>query len=203
MSEVPYHSQWATPEGGLAVIERGADPCDDPRWREAGFEDEAAYRFWSWRVCGLACLQSVLAHWRGGAPSLRVLRDGALVAGAYRVRADGSGIDGLIYAPFAAWVARDFGLHVTVHPRWTLNELVANVSERSMVIASVSPAIRDVRVTPAERGGHLVLVHGHDAGGLWLHNPSGGSGTQADVHVACGDFERFFAGRGMVIGRDA
>jgi hypothetical protein len=45
-----------------AIVVDTPDPCDDPLWSEAGFGSEDEYRFWSRRICGLACLQSVLAE---------------------------------------------------------------------------------------------------------------------------------------------
>jgi len=197
---VPYFSQWADPAYALRIIGEDADPCGDANWRATGFDDPDHYRFWSRRLCGLACLRSALAHWDIAHPSPRTLFDQALAAGCYVPRPDG-GVDGLIYAPFVAWIAQAFDLRGEVFGRHPLQALVDEIDVHSMVIASVSPEIRQPDRVNAGRGGHLVLVHGRDEANVWFHNPSGSIGTQADAQLPRETFERFYAERGVVIRR--
>lgn len=199
-ADVPYFSQWSEPEFARGIVESKWDPCGDPRWRSSGFASERDYRFWSDRLCGLACFRSVLAYWGYDVPCTRELLDDALHHGAYALRPDG-GVDGLTYAPFARWANAAFGLRVEVFPRSPIDELVRGISATSMAIASVSTEIRYPRRPNVRRGGHLVLVHGWDDEGLWMHNPSGVEGTQDNTHVSLRTFERFYANRGMLIAR--
>lgn len=199
---VPYYSQWADPAFARLIVENRADPCLDPTWRTTGFDDEDDYRLWSRRICGLACLRSILAHWQLGRQTHRELLEGALRWGSYVVHPDGR-VDGLVYAPFAAWLQGVFGLQVEIYPLNPLHDLTNEISDGAMAIASVSTEIRYPTRESTRRGGHLVLVHGCDATGVWIHNPSGATGTQADVHVSRDDFSRFFANRGMVVRRAA
>jgi hypothetical protein len=199
---VPYFSQWSDPAHAVAVVECGADPCADPSWRDGGFDDPAHYRFWARRLCGLACLESMLAHWRLPRPARRALLERALERGAYRLRDDGS-VHGLVYEPFSAWLAADFGLHVEVLGDAPLPALYRAIDRHSMAIASVGSNVREPHAAQPRRGGHLVLLHGHDDHGVWLHNPSGGAGGQADVCLPTPTLERFYGGRGMIVRRAA
>jgi hypothetical protein len=158
------------------------------------------YRFWAQRVCGLTCLESVLDFWRIPRPPRAALLDQALARGAYRMRADG-GVDGLIYRPFADWVGDAFGLTVGVLPQIDIEALAARIDADTFAIASVSPRIRYPDEPTEARGGHLVLLHGAQARGVWFHNPSGIAPHQADAYLPFDVFARFFAGRGMTISR--
>jgi len=197
---VPYHTQWRSPELVGDIVARQIDVCDDPRWRENGFDDPEHYRFWSWKLCGLACLESAFDHWGIVHQPRQVLLQQALEHGVYRLRDDG-GVDGLIYRPFAEWVAQDYGLHVEVFGDHTLEHIAAHLDETTLVMASVSPEIRRPDAPNTRRGGHLVLLHGHDPHGVWFHNPSGVPPQQADVFLPYPVFERFYAQRGMTLRR--
>lgn len=198
--DVPYFAQWASPAGVRAIVEDGDDPCADPLWREAGFSSEEEYRFWSRRICGLACLQSVLAHWAFDVPSRAELLRAALEWGAYR-QVSLDKVEGLTYAPFAQWVTHELGLRAEVHGRLPLADLARHVADRSFVIASVSSEIRYPDRANSRRGGHLVLVHGCDEHGLSFHNPSGIPPYQADAYLDHDTFDRFYAARGVTIHR--
>jgi hypothetical protein len=197
---VPYYSQWADPVFARRIVEHHDDPCLDPSWRSSGFEDADHYRFWARRICGLACLKSILGHWQLCQQTHRDLLDGALRSGSYVVESEGR-VNGLLYAPFATWLADAFDLQVEVYPLNPLEDLTAEISNDTMAIASVSSEIRYPLNESTRRGGHLVLVHGCDKSGVWIHNPSGATGTQADAYLSREDFSRFFANRGMVVRR--
>jgi hypothetical protein len=192
---VPYVSQFASP-GRLAELLDGSLPAElDPAWASSGASDPGHYAFWAWRMCGMACLKMVLQARGTACPPLVPLAEECARHGGYVVHADG--VDGLIYAPFAVWVGRRFGLGVTVRTDLDADAVAGLVAAGQPVIASVHPAIRDpAGPEPERRGGHLVLVFGVAGdGALVLHNPSG----WPDTRVARADFARFFAGRGMVV----
>ncbi|HXZ10360.1 MAG TPA: C39 family peptidase [Paraburkholderia sp.] len=197
---VPYYTQWGSPEWVRAIVEDDADPCDDPAWQRSGFTDRERYRFWAKRLCGLTCLESALDFWGIEHASRAALLDEALDHEVYRVRDDG-GVDGLIYRPFAGWVAKAFGLEVEVHPTIGVEEIAARIDADTFVIVSVSPEIRYPQRPNRERGGHLILLHGRDRDGAWFHNPSGVAPHQSDVYLPFETLSRFYAGRGMTIRR--
>ncbi|MBU9808260.1 hypothetical protein LLS47_22580 [Rouxiella badensis] len=56
----PYVSQWASGKYNSAIMQ-GMDPCCDPNWSIiSGFVDEKVYRFWSWKMCGIAAFRFYL-----------------------------------------------------------------------------------------------------------------------------------------------
>jgi hypothetical protein len=198
-SGVPYRSQWAGLGCNAAVID-GADPCTTGPWRQTGFSDPAEYRFWSHRLCGLACLESALRYWAVPHPHRAALVEDACAWGAYVRHPDGR-VDGLLYAPFLRWVAARFGLTGVVHGTIGLAELAGTVSADSVAIASVSAEIRWPDRQNERRGGHLVLITGAEDGRVWFHNPSGLPSTAVDASLPVATMERFYAGRGLTLGR--
>jgi Peptidase_C39 like family len=199
---IPYYTQWGSADWVRRIVEDNADPCGDLAWQRSGFSDPDRYRFWAKRLCGLTCLESALDYWRIGHPSRAALLDDALRHGAYRLRDDG-GVDGLIYRPFAQWIREAFGVHVDVLTETSIKAMAARLSAASLAIVSVSPEIRYPWRDNSRKGGHLVLLHGRDAAGVWFHNPSGIDDQQADVHLPYERFAQFYAQRGMVLTRPA
>jgi Peptidase_C39 like family len=199
-TEVPYYSQWGSPEWVRPIVEQQADPCDDPDWQRSGFTEPERYRFWSSRLCGLTCLESALDYWQIDHAPRAALLDEALRHGMYRLRDDG-GVDGLIYRPFADWVGAAFGVQVDVLPQISLQALAARIDAQTLAIVSVSPEIRYPEQPNLRRGGHLILLHGRDRDGAWFHNPSGVAPRQADVYLPFTTMERFYADRGMTLTR--
>lgn len=195
---VPYYSQWGSPEWVAAIVENGADPCDDPGWRRSGFAQADDYRFWAKRLCGLTCLESALDYWEIEHAPRAGLLQAALRHGVYRVREDG-GVDGLIYRPFAEWVEADFGVGVEVMTDESLEATAARLNAETLAIVSVSPEIRYPDRPNARTGGHLILLHGRGEGGVWFHNPSGVAPYQADAWLPYATVARFHARRGMAL----
>lgn len=197
-SGVPYYSQWESPELAGRIIAGTMRAAEDPRWAESGARTPQEYEYWSGRVCGLACLKMILAGRGQPVPPMMHLVRRALFFGAYVP--DGDRVTGLIYQPFADWVARDYGITAEVAADLSLARVAATASPAAPVIASVHHSIRWPDRTPPHRGGHLVLVTGADDDHVRLHNPSGLPATgQQDAHVKLPDFARFFAGRGVII----
>jgi hypothetical protein len=113
---------------------------------------------------------------------------------------EGDRVAGLIYQPFADWVAAEYEIIAEVVPHLSLEAIATTASPRTPVIASVHKWIRWPDRNPPARGGHLVLVTGASGGQLRFHNPSGlPPATQRDALVSAADFARFYAGRGLLI----
>ncbi len=201
--QVPYYAQWETPELVGGIISRRIDAADDPAWHRSGAETPEEYAYWSWRACGMACLRMALRHWQGEAPPMMDLARDLLAAGAYVPRADG-GLDGLIYAPFAVRVRARFGLFAQARPELPVADVRAELLAGRLVMLSVHPSIRTHLIDPPRRGGHLVLAVGAGPAAVTFHNPSGLYGeSQEYAEVPWDRFEPFYAGRGVVLGRDA
>jgi hypothetical protein len=201
-SEIPYRSQYASPElagelqSGTMAFE------EDPRWREFGVEHPGEYRRWARCGCGMACLQMILAA-RGAdtVPPLAELGRRAIGYGAYEAEPP-RGFGPLIYAGFVEFVGAEFGLRARVAAPLELDELGEVVAGEEVVLASVSAEIRALAPAPERRGGHLVLVleRSSDGRSICFHDPAGDSAENTrDVWLALEDFERFYARRGVAV----
>ncbi|MET8560279.1 C39 family peptidase [Streptomyces flaveolus] len=198
--EVPYHSQWESADLVPGLLAGQVKAEEDPLWQRSGATSQQEYAFWSWRICGMACLRMALDYW--GLPSAGLVSLGRefLETGAYVHR--GNGLDGLIYAPFAHHAAQRWGIKAQVRTDLTAEELPALLGEGKLVMLSVHPSIRTPEVIPPDRGGHLVLAVGCTPGHLQIHNPSGLPGiSQRFAEVPWPALSQFFARRGVVLER--
>lgn len=193
----PYRSQWADP-GFTSAIIAGSDPCEDPTWVNSGFDDPDEYRFWSRRICALACLDSVLSFHQLPVPKRKALVERSVEFGAYVRRPDG-GLDGVIYEPFARMIHSEFPLQARVVPERSSRELPAMLGKDQFALWSVSSEIRAPHRMNTRRGGHMVLVIAADREGVRFHNPSGIPPHQQNVYLRYDTFERFSANRGLIV----
>lgn len=201
---VPYFSQWESADLVPQIVTEQVSPVDDPRWADSGAADPLEYAFWSFKACGMACLRMILAA-RGDVniPPTVTLAKACAEYGGYVVQDDGR-VDGLIYAPFAAWVRDRFGLPAQVRAPLPVEELIRHVIGGGLAIVSVHFWIRWPDREPPSRGGHLVLVTGASTEHLLIHNPSGFPGTSQQYHrLTLSQFARFYSDRGMLIGATA
>ena len=201
-SEIPYRSQYASPELAGELQSGAVAFEEDPRWSEFGAESPGEYRRWARCGCGMACLQMILAaRGAGVVPPLAELGRRAVAYGAYEAEPPG-GFGPLIYAGFVDFVAAEFGLDARVAAPLSLDELAEAVAGDEVVLASVSAEIRALAPAPERRGGHLVLVLERSRDGLRIcfHDPAGDSAASArGVWLALEDFERFYARRGVAV----
>ncbi|GAA2747347.1 C39 family peptidase [Kitasatospora cinereorecta] len=198
--QVPYYSQWESPELVPDILDGTVQAADDPLWERSGAATEEEYEYWSWRLCGMACLRMALDFWWGVAPAAVRLAEECLEAGAYVRHPDGR-LDGLTHVPFAAYVRERWGLDAQAHAPLPPDLVRRELAEGRLVMLSVHPSIRTLEPQPPRQGGHLVLAVGADERELLIHNPSGfPDGSQQYAKVPWGDLERFYAGRGIVLG---
>ncbi|MCJ9720307.1 C39 family peptidase [Agrobacterium sp. SHOUNA12C] len=198
--EVPYFSQWETPDMTLAVVAKGsAALLDDPLWHQSGADTVEEYAHWAVNLCGMACLKMILAK-RGELHPTLALARACTQYGGYVVGEDGTCIKGLIYAPFVRMVTERFGLKAEVVTGVEAAAIRALLSRGQFFMASVHHSIRWPEQAPPSKGGHLVLVTSASGQGTRFHNPSGHDwASQADVTLPLPIFDRFFANRGIVV----
>ena len=197
-SGVPYFSQWESAELAAGFVDGSLALADDPRWATSGARSPDEYQYWAGKVCGLACLKMILAHRAMPVPATMPLVEKAIAWQAYIPQ--GERVAGLIYQPFADWVAADYGIGVEVAPHLAVETVAELASPDTPVIVSVHKWIRWPDRDPPAVGGHLVLVTGARGGLLRLHNPSGiPPASQRDALVQVKDFAKFFAGRGLIV----
>ena len=200
-SEIPYHSQYASPELIAEVAAGRCSPADDPRWSESGAASRDEYARWARSGCGMACLQMILAARGEDVPPIAVLGRDCIRYGGYEER-PARGYGPLHYAGFVDFVAAELGLAARVAAPLALDALTDAVAGDEVVLASVSVEIRDRAAAPTRRGGHLVLVIDADDSGrrLRFHDPSGDHERNArGVWLDISEFERFYAQRGIAV----
>lgn len=208
---LPCISQWGdlernddvvvrrTDTSRLEVFLAGSDPSHLHDWAADGYRSSEEYMFWSRKVCGLACLQSLLRGWTDVRLSMGQLLTEALDHGCYVVEPSGK-VHGLIYRPFMAWISTRFGFDCQLIDHTPIHASAEKVRPGQVMIASVSPEIRDPDTPEPRRGGHLVLVHAVHDQILRFHNPSGYSHNSDAATLPMHVFERFHANRGILVG---
>lgn len=197
--KVPYFSQWESAKLAAQFISRELPLAADPLWRESGAATVEEYAEWANHICGMACLKMILAARTGATYSTLALTRMAIEFGAYFIREDRS-IHGMIYAPAVKLLEERFGIDAEVVTGITANDIGNIVQPGALFIASVHPAIRWLEGPPPKKGGHLVLVTEATPIALTFHNPSGHTEeTQRDAVATAGQFDEFFAGRGVLV----
>jgi hypothetical protein len=195
---VPYFSQFESAHLVAEFVAGTLSAAKDPKWADSGAVSPEEYEFWAWRTCGLACLKMILAGRGLAVPPTVPLAEECTRAGGYVRHADH--VDGLIYGPFADWIAERFDLKATVHQDLGFEEIAEMVHAGGLAMLSVHAWIRWPERAPADRGGHLVLVTGADEERLLINNPSGLPGQSQHYAPICrADLDRFSARRGMLI----
>ena len=211
-ARLPCISQWGRLEQNDEVVIRRTDPSglevflpstDSSQlhdWSSDGYRSSEDYLFWCRKVCGLACLQSLLHGWTNVRLSMGELLALALDWGCYVAEPSGK-VKGLIYRPFMAWISAQFGFDCRLIERTPIHVSAGELRPGQVILASVSPEIRDPDTDDPQRGGHLVLAHAVHDGIVRFHNPSGYSHNSDSASLPMHVFERFHADRGIVIRR--
>jgi hypothetical protein len=190
-------TQYASEGLVASILYGGHDRTDDPRWRESGAPDLAAYEQWTVRWCGIACLRMALLARDGAAPALHDLAVGAKAYGAY---SDEPGQpEGLIYRPFVEYLQAQHSLRAEVATGLTVLGLCQAVRDGSFVIASVHPEIRRPHRPSPGRGGHLVLATAAKGDTVTYNDPSGHRPEALVATLPAAVFDRFFARRGIIL----
>ncbi|MBZ0329581.1 hypothetical protein KZO25_04525 [Halomonas sp. ANAO-440] len=194
-----YYSQWVSSELIPGFLDGNMNASDDPRWAESGAASATEYASWARHICGMACTKMLLEDLRGERRSLFELLTQCREAGGYVITEEG--IKGLYYRPLVQLLREWHQLDAEVIEHVDTGHFLQWLGEGHRIIASVHPSIRTPELSPPHRGGHLVYLFGLDGRRrLRFHNPSGLSGTsQADARLEPADFERFFAGRGILV----
>lgn len=209
LHEIPYFSQWESPQLVDKILAKEISAKDDPLWKRSGATSEREYVNWSWSVCGMACLKMVLAtELHSVIPILNLAHDCEKHGGykintvAYTHEEFQNAISGLIFKPCVDYLQTTFQLSAFVNNYMTRNDIISAIYKKQYVIVSVNAKIRDPQSQNSQKGGHLVLITGYDIRKkiLYLHNPSGYYGkSQKNAAISFYDFDRFFANRGIVI----
>jgi hypothetical protein len=200
INDVPYFSQWESPQLAEGILSDEIDAKNDPNWKSSGAKTKEEYAIWSANACGMACTKMILAKEIGKVIPIVELANKSLLYGVYILPLEDS--VGLLYGPYIKFLSKEYGFETKLVRPLTLNQIMYELSLSNYVIASVSPKIRHTNETPANKSGHLVLMLGYDLNKkvLYFHNPSGFKPeTQSYVMISFSDFYKFFSGRGLIV----
>ncbi len=205
--EVPYYSQFASPDRINDYIHHGYDGASDPNWRTFGAESPDDYAFWSHRVCALACIKMAAEAFHPQVrPTLWELVQKGLAVKGYTVRDEhGNWLDEGWYYHAQAHLAKQYGLQAAGRSYISPLRICQDILDRALVGASVTPEIGEREISGKRYGGHMVLVYGF----RWkdrrpthylLHNPSGRfTELQAGAAIDAVRFNRCFAHRAIML----
>lgn len=177
--EVPYVSQFASPDLINDYIHHGYDGTQDPNWGDFGAPTPEDYAFWAPRVCALACLRMAIMAFDMGEPTLWQLVQRGLEFDGYRLRdEDGRWIDEGWYVQAQVKLAAKYGLQMVGYSYASPLEICQRIREGDLVAATVTPEIGERAPQTRRYAGHLVLVLGYRwrdgmVESYCLHNPSG------------------------------
>lgn len=202
IENVPYFSQWESPELVDRIVKGGMLARNDPNWKKSGARSKIEYAEWSWNMCGMACLKMILAHRNDTVVPVVTLGKLCLKQGGYSQPFDTS--NGMDYRRFVAFIKKEFNISAKIMSPMLQRDIMVALARGDYVMASVSSMIRSPESRPRHKGGHLVLVLGYDLKKkiFLIHNPSGSfNHNQTYAELSFRDFARFFAERGIVIGK--
>lgn len=201
INKVSYYSQWESPKLVDEIVTRKILARDDPKWSNSGAKSSEEYEYWSWNICGMACLKMILARKTGKEHKTIELAKKCEAYGGYRQQA--AEVEGLFYRQFCQFLKQEFNLKGRIFRYFlTIGRIKKELKKGNCFMVSVSSSIRKLNHTPEHKGGHLVLMTGYDDDKktLYLHNPSGFfDESQENFEVSEKDLRKFFAGRGILI----
>ena len=204
--QIPYYSQFASPELVHDIVNGLLSAREDTRWPQFGADSPEEYEYWSWKACGIAALKMAVEAL--GLPRRTMMdwiRD-ALAAGGFIHEEDVAAgkPSGWIHSALAR-LAVDSGLQADCAAPVDLPGIAAIIDNGSLVIASVSYELGTAGEITRNRG-HLVLAHGYSTVGsaveaLLLNNPSGRSPQlRRNCWIPAARFAAAFSGRIITIG---
>ena len=205
--EVPYYSQFCSPELVLRIIRGEVRAEDDPRWKEFGTDDLQEYVYWSWKACGIASLK--MAVEAVGVPERPMMEwieegvaDGAFLSSE---RAGEGKPSGWIHRSLLE-LARRHGLEGECIAQADLEVIAGAIDGGRLAIASVTHELGEWgEITRSS--GHLVVVHGYsrlrgEIEGVMINNPSGRyPELRRDCWLPAERFSAGFSGRLIVLHR--
>lgn len=199
--KLPYYSQWVSRNLVKDILNGYIEAKEDPLWKLSGAKNPYEYEYWSWNICGIACLKMILESLNIPSHQLILMAKECERFGGFIAKE--KEIDGLYYKPFLEYINNKYKLKGTIYSPLSVENIIYETRKGNYIIASVHYSIRvpDPDYT-GDKGGHLVIISGFDITNniLYIHNPSGVcKSTQEYAVVNIQTFEKYFAKRGMVL----
>lgn len=210
--KIPYYSQWESPQLVNRFLQQEILPRHDRLWKNSGALNPLEYEFWSYHICGIACLKMIVSKIRGIEFKTVSTAKETVSFGCYKpqpitltssYRTHPSHIDGVFYKPFCKYIQKKWNLHAQVHQHLSYDRVKYLLASNKFLIISVDPRIREGKMKSTPKpGGHLVVVTGFDtqSNQIIIHNPSGlYPNSQQNHAVSLKIFNQLFAQRGISI----
>lgn len=198
---IPYFSQRESPQLVDDILKKRILAREDPQWARSGAASPEEYEYWCCHICGMACLKMVLADFLSKEYKTIELAKKAAFYKAYIPKRNT--IDGLFYAPFCLFLAKEFDIDSDYYTFMTQKVIKYELNKNNYVIASVNQKIREGgKNISKNKNGHLVLITGYDEAikVFYIHNPSGYyKQSQINQSLSYDEFGSFFGHRGIVI----
>jgi hypothetical protein len=208
---IPFFSQWERPAEVDNYLNGKKLPRTDQRWEKSGANSPLEYEFFSYHMCGTACLKMLL---KDKGCDIKIIPIAKQIAdyGGYVIkdihlndnfRSDPTDIGGLFYQPFTKYLKTKFKLKSDIYYYLSLTKIFNLISDQKYVLASVNPSIRSSnKIDYSGMGGHIVLITGYDLDKelISFHNPSGlYKKSQSNHTIKISLFSHYFAQRGIAI----
>ncbi|PJF43965.1 MAG: hypothetical protein CUN55_06360 [Phototrophicales bacterium] len=200
--DIPYVSQFASPDKINDYIHNSYDGTTDPNWHLFGAPDATDYAFWCHRVCALACLKMCIQTLTEHSPTLWELVQHGLKYDGYKIYDEkGRMIDEGWYVSAQIQIANDYGLAMETYSYAPALAMCKPILDGYPIIVAVSPEIGERKPNWRRYGGHVVLVYGFEwrkgnLQSLYLHNPSGRyPELQAKAKIPQHRFQKLYAHR--------
>ena len=180
---------------------------DESNYKDEGFTNIAKARFWSSRVCGLACVKMAIDTFQHKNISLAELLTEGLEMRAYNERS-GWYHQGLVN------LVKLYGLHARRESVWqNVDKIGQYIESNELVIASVTVGFEAGKVYKSKRGnhtmprgGHLVVIFGAEMDNkdrvkhLILHHPSSWKSYEfKSLNISRNEFLHSFSLLGNII----
>ncbi len=137
--DIPYISQFASPDLVESFFERENNSSTDPLRAETGAESREQYAHRSWSVCGMACLAMILAlQWKY--VWTIALAHEALKNWVYKE--DETSLSWMIYTPFLTYIQQVYWMKWHIYQYSSIRLLAYLVAQWWRCMISVHPSIR-------------------------------------------------------------
>lgn len=200
---IPYECQFATPALVADILDKKISAENDLNWNTFGYKDRKEYAYWSWRICGIACLKMIFDYYNvNRGKSIAELTRECVELGGYEVETD----RGWFFKPMLAQITKA-GLNGFIGTHFGVNLISNLILNKKFFIASVNPCMVrfDKDIINKKPGGHLAVVIGFrmqnkKIDGFFLNNPSGKSNeTRVKAFIPIDIFTSAYSNRGIAI----
>jgi hypothetical protein len=181
--------------------------------KKFGAKNSKEFTFWSWRDCGIACVQMILlARKKIKNKTMMDLTEEGISFGGYVLHEGGRFVDKGWFHKSIVKLLKAYGLNTRMKRWQSIDSVAKDILENKLVILSVFvPGRRSIdedgsfspKANPTF-GGHLLLgigvkMKGKDINGVYVHDPRGLEKYQKSLFIPRKVFIKIFTHRTIVV----